>query len=75
MLVNNDDRPRLLRLLLVVLMFHLHNSICTHHYLHRPAIVPPSESPWQKLYDRGGEGGGEGSGGGAGGGGGSVRIT
>ncbi len=52
MLVNNDDRPRLLRLLLVVLMFHLHNSIRTRHYLHCPAIAPPSESPWQKLNDR-----------------------
>jgi hypothetical protein len=50
--VNNDDRPRLLRLLLVVLMFHLHNSICTRHYLHHPVIVPPSKLPWQKLYDR-----------------------
>ena len=37
---------------MVVLLFQLHNSIRTRHYLHRPAIVSPSESPWQQLYER-----------------------
>ena len=47
-----NDRNHLRRLLLVVLMLHLHNSIRARHYLHRPAIVSPSESPWQRLYER-----------------------
>jgi hypothetical protein len=51
MLVHND-RSHLRRLLLVVLMFHLHNSIRSRHYRHRPAIVSPSELPWQHLYER-----------------------
>jgi hypothetical protein len=38
---------------MVVLLFKLHNSIRTLHYLHdRPAIVPPSDSPWQRLYEQ-----------------------
>ena len=37
---------------MVVLLFQLHNSIRTRHYLHRPAIVLPSESTWQRLYER-----------------------
>jgi hypothetical protein len=37
--------------LLVVLLFHMHNRIRFRHYLRRPAIAPPSESPWQRLYD------------------------
>jgi hypothetical protein len=51
MLVNNDERPRLLQLLLVVLLFHMHNHICFRHYLCRPLIAPPSKSPWQRLYN------------------------
>ena len=51
MLAHND--PSHLRwLLLVVMIFHLHNRIRSRHYLHRPAIVSPSESPWQRLYER-----------------------
>ena len=37
---------------MVVLLFQLHNSIRTRHYLHCPAIVSPSELPWQRLYER-----------------------
>ncbi len=43
---------RLRRVLMVVLLFQLHNSIHTCHYLHRPAIVSPSDSPWQRLYEQ-----------------------
>ena len=51
MLVYDNDRERLWRVLMVVLLFQLHNSVRTCHYLHRPAIVSPSESPWQWLYE------------------------
>jgi hypothetical protein len=37
---------------MVVLLLQLHNSIRARHYLHRPAIVMPSESPWQRLYEQ-----------------------
>ena len=37
---------------MVVLLFQLHNSIRTRHYLHRPAVVSPSDSPWQRLYEQ-----------------------
>jgi hypothetical protein len=37
---------------MVVLLFQLHNSIRTCHYLHRPAIMSPSNSPWQRLYEQ-----------------------
>ena len=51
MFVNHDDhRQRLQRLLLVVLLFHMHNNILFCHYLHCPGIAPPSESLWQRLY-------------------------
>ena len=50
--LDNDRQNNLRRLLLVVLLLHFHNSIRLRHYLHRPAIVAPSESPWQRLYER-----------------------
>lgn len=51
MFINHDDhRQRLQQLLLVVLLFHMHNNVRSRHYLRRPAISPPSESPWQRLY-------------------------
>ena len=37
---------------MVVLLFQLHNSIRTCHYLHRPTIVSPSDSLWQRLYEQ-----------------------
>ena len=37
---------------MVVLLFQLHNSIRTCHYLHRPPIVSSSKSPLQRLYER-----------------------
>ena len=52
MLVYDNDRERICRVLIVVLLFQLHNSIRTRHYLHRPVIVPPSDSPWQRLYEQ-----------------------
>ena len=52
MLVYDNDRQRLWRVLMVVMLFQLHNSIRTRHYLHRPAIVSPSDSPWQRLYEQ-----------------------
>ncbi len=52
MLAYNDDRQHLWRFLMVVLLFQLHNSIRTRHYLHRPMIVSPSDSPWQRLYEQ-----------------------
>ncbi len=51
MLVYDNDWERLQRVFMVVLLFQLHNSIRTCHYLHRPAIVSPSDSPWQRLYE------------------------
>ena len=51
MRVYDNDRERLRRVFMVVLLFQLHNSIRTCHYLHRPAIVSPSDSPWQRLYE------------------------
>ena len=51
MVVNHDRHPRLQRILLVVLLLQLHNSIRFRHCLCRPAIALPSESPWQRLYD------------------------
>jgi hypothetical protein len=53
MLVYDNDQERLWRIFVVVLLFQLHNSIRTRHYLHRPAIVSPSDSPWQRLYEQG----------------------
>ncbi len=54
MLVYDNDREclRLRWVLMVVLLFQLHNSIRTRHYLHRTAIVLPSDSPWQRLYEQ-----------------------
>ena len=52
MLVYDNDRERLRRVLMVLLLFQLHNSIRARHYLHRQAIVSPSGSPWQRLYER-----------------------
>ena len=52
MLVYDNDRERLWWVLMVVLLFQLHNSIRTCHYLHRPAIVLPSQSLWQRLNER-----------------------
>jgi hypothetical protein len=52
MLVYDNDRERLWRDFMVVLLFQLHNSIRTRHYLHCPAIVSPSDSPWQQLYEQ-----------------------
>ena len=52
MLAYDNDRQRLRRVLMVVLLFQLHNSIRTRHHLHRPAIVSPSDSPWQRLYEQ-----------------------
>ncbi len=51
-MLDDNDRQRLRRVLKVVLLLQLHNSIRTRHYLHRPAIVMPSESPWQRLYEQ-----------------------
>ncbi len=36
-----------------VLMACYHNSLRVHSYLLRAALVPPSLSPWRKLYDEG----------------------
>ena len=52
MLVYDNEREHLRWVLMAVLLFQLHNSICTCHYLHRPAIVSPSDSPWQRLYEQ-----------------------
>jgi hypothetical protein len=52
MLAYDNDRQRLWRVLMVVLLFQLHNSIRTLHYLHHPAIVSPSDLPWQRLYEQ-----------------------
>jgi hypothetical protein len=52
MLVFDNDWERLRRVLMVVLLFQLHNSIRTRHYLHRPAVVSPSDLPWQRLYEQ-----------------------
>jgi hypothetical protein len=40
------------QILLVILLVQYHNSIRYCHYLLHPAIVSPSESPWQKLYEK-----------------------
>ncbi len=37
----------------LVLLACYHNSIRVHSYLLRAALVPPSLSPWHKLYDEG----------------------
>ena len=52
MLVYDNDQERLWWIFMVVLLFQLHNSSRTRHYLHRPAIVSPSDSPWQRLYEQ-----------------------
>jgi hypothetical protein len=52
MLAYDNDQQRLRQVLMVVLLFQLHNSIRTRHYLHRPTIVSPSDSPSQRLYDQ-----------------------
>ncbi len=41
-MLDDSDRQRLRQVLMVVLLLHLHNSIHTRHYLHRPAIVMPA---------------------------------
>jgi hypothetical protein len=40
-------------LMALVLLTCYHNSIRVHSYLLRAALVPPSLSPWRKLYDEG----------------------
>jgi hypothetical protein len=50
-MLDDNDQQRLQQVLMVVLLLQLHNSVCTRHYLHRPAIVMPSKSPWQRLYE------------------------
>jgi hypothetical protein len=52
MLAYDNDRQRLRRVLMVVLLFQLHNSIRTRHYLYHPVIVLPSDSPWQRRYEQ-----------------------
>ena len=52
MLAYDNDWQCLRQVLMVVLLFQLHNSIRTRHHLHRPAIVSPSDSPWQRLYEQ-----------------------
>ena len=52
MLAHDDDQQRLWRVLMVVLLFQLHNSIPTCHHLHCPTIVSPSNLPWQQLYEQ-----------------------
>jgi len=37
----------------LVLLVCYHNSIRVRSYLLRAALVPPSLSPWRKLYDKG----------------------
>ena len=51
-MLDDNDRQRLRQVLMVVLLLVLHDSVRTRHYLHRPAIVMPSESPWQRLYEQ-----------------------
>ncbi len=51
-MLDDNDWQRLQRVLMVVLLLQLHNSICTRHYLHRPVIVSTSESLWQQLYEQ-----------------------
>ena len=52
MLAYDNDQQRLRRVLMVVLLFQLHNSIRSRHYLHRPTLVSPGDLPWQWLYER-----------------------
>ena len=40
-------------LMALVLLACYHDSICVRSYLLRAALVPPSLSPWRKLYDEG----------------------
>jgi hypothetical protein len=47
----DDNQERIRHILLIVLLIHLHNTIRNRHYLLCRAIVPPSKSPWRKLYD------------------------
>jgi hypothetical protein len=46
-----NDQERIRHILSIVLLIHLHNTIRDRHFLLRKAIVPPSKSPWRKLYD------------------------
>jgi hypothetical protein len=39
--------------LVTIVMYH--NSLCVRTYLLRDVLVPPSLSPWRKLYDEGDE--------------------
>ena len=52
MLAYEDDQQRLRRVLMVVLLFQLHNSIRTRYHLHRPTIVSPINLLWQRLYEQ-----------------------
>jgi hypothetical protein len=40
-------------LMALVMLACYHNSIRVRSYLLRAALVPPSLSPWRKLYDKG----------------------
>jgi hypothetical protein len=51
-MLDDNDRQRLWQVLMVVLLLNLHNSIRTRHYLHRPTIMMPSKTPWQRLYEQ-----------------------
>jgi hypothetical protein len=48
---DNEHESHLWRLLLIVLLIQLHNSICDCHYLLHSAIVDQCFSPWKKLYE------------------------
>ncbi len=46
----DDNAQHLRRLLLLILLVHLHNKIRDRHILLRQALVQPLDSPWTKLY-------------------------
>jgi hypothetical protein len=52
-LFNDDDEPPLHRVLIIILLFLYHNSLCDRHYLHWLAILELQHSPWKKLYKNG----------------------
>ena len=49
------QRQNIRLILVLVLLACYHNSIPVRSYLRRAVLVSPDVSPWQKLYDEGGE--------------------
>jgi hypothetical protein len=52
-ILTHQQKRKVRLLMFLILLACYHNSLSVRSYLLRAALVPPSLSPWQKLYDEG----------------------